>query len=261
MYFLISLLTIPAYPIHSPIMTSDSLPTLAVTAALAQNWKEAIALNTAILKENKDNIEAQSRLAYAYLKTGKVTLAKQLYEKVLSRDQYNQIAQKNLKKLLTLKKKNLETQATKAISPLIFLEEPGRTKVIDCIHCAPPNILSGLSAGQEVILKARNHCVELRTANNLYLGALPDDISFKLIKFLVGGNVYQAVVKSIEKNILKVMLREVSRGKRFINQPSFTTNTSYIPFSQGTTIQERPNVTPTGEEHDDQAPDEESTSP
>lgn len=233
-------------------MTSPSLPTQAVEAALAQNWKEAIRLNTIILKENKDNTEALSRLAYAYLKIGKITLAKQSYEKVLTLDQYNQIAQKNLKKLTILKKKHLETQATQAISPLIFLEEPGRTKIVDCIHVAPPNILSGLSAGQEVVLKARNHCVELRTANNLYLGALPDDISFKLIKFLSGGNLYQAVVKGVEKNVLKVILREVKRGKRFANQPSFTTSTSYIPFSQGTSVAETPDVSATGEDAGDQ---------
>lgn len=237
-------------------MTVPSLPDDAVAAALTQNWKEAIRINTAILKTTKDDVEGLCRLAYAYLKIGKLPLAKQTYEKVLKIDQYNQIAQKNIAKLSTLKKKHLTGQTNEAISPLMFLEEPGITKIVDCIHAAPPNVLSGLSAGQEIALKAKNHCVEVRTNANTYLGALPDDISFKLIKFLAGGNTYRAVVKSVEKNNLRVLLREVSRGKRFANQPSFTTSSSYVPFSRGiTTAAEAPDVTPTGEEENDGIPE------
>ena len=227
----------------------------AVHAALAQNWKEAIRVNTAILKINKEDIEALLRLAYAYLKTGQLTAAKKTYEKVLSLDQYNQIAQKNLKKLFCIKKKNLTHDVMHHLSPMMFLEEPGKTKIIECIHLAPTQTLSTLYAGQEVYLKPRHHCVEIRSAQNIYLAALPDDVSFKINKLLACGNTYHIVVKNVEKNTLRVFIRELSRGKKFAHQPSFTASTSYVPFAKGGSVSEGPDMTPTGEETDHEGPD------
>ena len=214
-------------------MTDQHLPTDAVAAALAQNWKEAIRINTAILKDEKNDTEALSRLAYAYLKTGQLTSAKKTYEKVLAVDQYNHIALKNIKKLGTLKKKDLHSDSDHQLSPLMFLEEPGKTKIVECIHAAPKQVLSMLSAGENVELKAKNHCIEIRSAENIYLAALPDDVSFKLGKLLIAGNTYQVIVKNVENNCLRVLIRELSRGKKFASQPSFTTTTSAIPLPKG----------------------------
>jgi tetratricopeptide (TPR) repeat protein len=102
-------------------MTDTSLPAAAVAAALSQNWKEAIRINTTILKARKDDVDALSRLAFAYSKTGQLTLARKTYEKVLSYDEYNQIAQKNIKKLANLKKKNIIHEVSSNVSPMIFL--------------------------------------------------------------------------------------------------------------------------------------------
>ncbi len=207
----------------------------AIAQALAQHWSEAIRTNTAILAQDKGDIDALCRLAFAYLKTGKFTQAKTTYHKVLVLDPYHHIALKNLKRLGTLKRKDVTGVPMQAISPLQFLEEPGKTKIVECVHLAPVAILSTLVSGQEVILKAKNHCVEVRDAKNRYLAVLPDDISFKLNKFMDAGNRYQALVKGVEKQSLKIFLRELSRGKRFAHQPSFTAITSYVPFTRGMT--------------------------
>lgn len=243
-------------------MTDHHLPADAVEAALAQNWKEAIRINTGLLKEQKDNIEALSRLAYAYLKTGQLLLAKKTYEKVLAIDQYNHIALKNIKKLGNMKKKDIISDTDHHLSPLMFLEEPGKTKIVECIHVAPNQTLSVLSAGEEVLVKPKNHCIEIRSAQNVYLAALPDDMSFKLTKLIAAGNTYQVIVKSVNKNTLKVLIREMSRGKRFANQPSFTTTTSYVPFAKGgsnLTKATAPDMTPTGEDNDAPEPDDDTT--
>lgn len=220
----------------------------AIHAALAQDWKEAIRINTAILKEEKHNIDALNRLGHAYSKTGQLTSAKKTFQKVISLDAYNQIAQRNLKKLSTIKDKTIpSSQGAAAMSPMMFLEEPGLTKLVECIHLAPVQVLATLFSGQEVDLKARNHTVELRANGKTYIGALPDDLSFKLIKLTAAGNAYQAIVKSAGKNSLTVLLRELKRGKKFATQPSFIATTSYVPFAKGVTVQEGPDMTPTGE--------------
>jgi hypothetical protein len=53
------------------------------------------------------------------------------------------------------------------------------------------------------------------------LGAIPDDISFRLIRCLKAGNTYHIFIKNISKNNLNIFIREISRGTRLKNQPSF----------------------------------------
>lgn len=232
-------------------MIDTTNSTKAVAAALSQNWKEAISINQEILKEESGNFEALCRLAYAYMRSGELSKAKKSYEQVLSLDKYNQIAQKNLKKLSNLKKDDILAESEKVVSPLMFLEEPGKTKTFECTKLAPNQTLSVLSSGEEVYLKQKNHCIEIRSASNTYLAALPDDTSFKLARLIEAGNTYQVIIKTIDKNSLKVLIRELSRGAKFANQPSFTSTTSYIPFSKGgsgVSSDDIPDMTPTGEE-------------
>lgn len=243
-----------------PTMISDHpTATAAIAAALAQDWKEAIRVNLAILKRDTRDIESLCRLAFAFLKTGQLLAAKRTYQKVLVLDKYNQIATKNLKKMTSLKKKDMTSGASSYMSPMIFLEEPGKTKIVECVHVAPSHVLSTLSAGQEVFLKPKHHGIDVRTSNRTYVAALPDDISFKLHKMISGGNTYQTIVKGVDKKSVKVMLRELKRGKRFASQPSFTSTTSYVSFAKSGRG-DSPNMTPTGEDADsDVAPEESET--
>ncbi len=237
------------------IPTPTSLAGEAIEKALLQEWDEAVRINTAILKQYPDNIDALNRLAYAYFKLGDPDRAKRYYLKVTRLDEYNSIATKNLNKLTSGKVKG--GASTKGpVSPLMFLEEPGKTKIIALTNVAPERVLATLTTGQEVVLKAKRHVVEIRDSHNVYLGALPDDLSFRLIKFLAGGNVYHTVVKSIGKNQLTVFLREVSRGKRFSKQPSFVSSAGFLPFDRER-AKTGPDVTPTGEEEEEEVPPEE----
>lgn len=226
----------------SPAIT----PADAINAALSQNWEEAIRLNLAILEQDPDNLDAYNRLGFAYNQVGNAEKAKKMYESVLKRDQYNQIAQKNLLKLQN-KHTSTGNGATAFISPLMFLEEPGKTKIVLCVNPAPANIIASLSCGQEVKMKVKKHCIEIRDDENRYLGALPDDISFKLSRYMDGGNEYKAVIRSIAKNNLTVFIREISRGKHYTNQPSFTSSNTFVASGRVDDV-DKPDTTATGEE-------------
>lgn len=204
----------------------------AIDAALNQNWKEAVRINAILLKTDKSNINLLNRLGFAYLQSGMMTAAKKTFTKVVKLDTYNQIAAKNLEKLGLVRQKDLLRASTSQMSPILFLEEPGKTKIVECINTAPLQVLSSVSPGQVVLLHARNHTVEIRNDRNIYLGALPDDLSFRIIKFLAGGNTYQALVQSIGKNSLMIFIRELSRGKHFVTQPSFSSTGIYAPFGR-----------------------------
>ncbi len=223
----------------------------AIAAALRQNWKEAVRINTSLLKKDKNDIESGNRLAFAQLKIGQLTAAKRTYQKVLKLDPYNQIALKNLKRLTSLKRKDLPKEGGGQISPLFFLEEPGKTKIASAINLAPLAVLSSLSPGQEVFLKAKNHVVEIRDEKHVYLGALPDDLSFRLIHLLAAGNRYQAIVKGAGKNFLTVILREIFRAKRFRQYPSFAASPSYIPLSREPSADAANEIGAEGEEREE----------
>ena len=226
-----AVLTFLKKPIHFHPM-SDSLfsDKDAIAAALSQDWPEAIKINTALLKTDKQNVNILNRLGFAYLQDGQLTEAKKTFLKVTKLDTYNQIALKNLKKLTTVRQKDIVKMPKRTISPMFFLEEPGKTKIVECVNAAPVAMLSSACPGEEVVLHAKNHVVEIRNLHNVYLAALPDDLSFRLIKFLAGGNTYQVLIKSIGKNSLTVFLRERTRGKRFATQPSFASTGIYMPF-------------------------------
>lgn len=234
----------------------------AIQAALSGDWKNAVKINEELLKDDGRDIDTLNRLAYAYAKNGQIPSAKKIFNKVLSLDPYNTIAHKNIALLSHTSRTHTKSQVVPAALPSAFLEDPGKTKLVSCINLAIAQVISSLSPGQTVFIKSKNHAVELRSDQNTYLAALPDDISFKLIKLMAAGNTYQVVVKGVEKNSLTVMVRELSRGKRFANQPSFISSTrvTYTPFTPAEAKEEEKPVTAaTGEEdleEDDTKPEE-----
>lgn len=238
-------------------MTGDPSATSAILSALSQNWDEAIRLNNEIIKKDKTNIEAYNRLGFAYLKRCDINEARLSYQKVLKLDPYNQIAQKNLERIGVLKSKTFAASATITLSPLTFLEEPGKTKIAECVNIAPNSVLSAITCGQNVILKPKNHTVEVRTDDGTYLGALADDLSFRLIKLTAAGNTYQVIVKSVNKKRLLLFIRETSRGKKYLGQPSFVGVGSFLPYDASDTRKDKPDASVTGEEDDEAKTDEE----
>lgn len=215
------------------------MPTLAtaeaaIAAALSNNWTSAIHINSTILKSTASDIAALNRLGYAYIQNGQRNLAKSTFEKVLKLDPYNQIAIKHMKVLGSAKhgKAAIAPGITNHVSPLSFLEEPGITKVVTAVNPAPADAIAHLTPGMEVVLRPRKHCIEIRNVStNAYIAALPDDISFRLLRLMASGNRYQALIKGLDKKTVIVMLREIVRSKKFAGQPSFTA--AILPTSGG----------------------------
>lgn len=219
----------------------------AIDAALQQDWLKAIDINKNLLKINSKDIDSYNRIGFAYLQIGKVKEAKEAFETVLSLDQYNQIAERNLTKL---KNKGATEVNGSMVSPLMFLEEPGKTKVISCINLGPAATLSAVRCGQVVHMKVKKHTIELRDDQQVYVAALPDDVSYKLSRFIAGGNLYSVVIRSVTKNSLTIFIRELSRGKEFLHQPSFTPSSTYVPNTKTEESNEKPDTTATGEEQE-----------
>ena len=234
------------------ILTYDSLKQEAIDAALKHDWVKAIQINQLLLKKNENDLNGLNRLAFAYMKLGKYKDAIRFFNKVKSIDPYNQIAQKNLSRLTNLKDKNISPDTVTAmVSPMHFLEDPGKTKLVKCVNIAPSQTISTIYAGQEVFLKPKNYSVEVRDNNNRYLGALPDDLSFRLLKLISAKNKYSVFIRSVDKSSLTILIREIERGKKFAFQPSFLASNLYQPTIRPISAgEDKPDVTPTGEDDD-----------
>ena len=191
----------------------------AIQTALSGDWNKAISLNKSILEENPGNVEALNRMALAYMILGKTKSAKNTYQKVLEIDPLNSIAIKNLKKVKTDSSKNSENSVTIQVNN-IFLEETGKTKVVDLINLAQAEILLTLRTGQSVDLSIKRLKIFISQGKK-YIGVLPDDIGKRLIKFTKGGNKYEAFVKSVNHQNVAIFIRELKRATKFKDQPSF----------------------------------------
>ena len=193
----------------------------AIDAALNRDWDKAIEINKKLLKENKQDLDSMTRLAYAHSQKGEIDKAKKIYKKILSFDKYNTLAHKNLSKINHLTEGNKKPGTNQRVPPGLFIEEPGKTKTVQLINLAPVKVLSNLNIGDSVLLTPKKHSVEIRGTDKTYYGALPDDISFRLIKFINAGNTYMVCIKNIQKNTVSVFIRELQRGKKLKHQSTF----------------------------------------
>lgn len=199
----------------------------AIQAALKGEWRVAENLNRRILEVNTQDIDALLRLANARAQLGKIKEAQTVYKKILKLEPHNLFAVRSLDRLKKVKR------GTNILHPLTnsFLEEPGKTKTVTLVYTAPTRVIVSLDAGEPVNLVARPHRISVATATaGVYVGRLPDYLSARLLGFIKGGNEYEAAIKSVAGNTVKVFIRETLRCPKFATTPSFPSD---LPAAQG----------------------------
>jgi hypothetical protein len=200
-----------------------TLKNQAIQTALEGNWQEAIVINKSLIKEDPEDVDALNRLALAFAIIGKPKDARSTYQKVLELDPLNPIALRNLKKLkdkgLNLTKTNLNSSINNK-----FLEEPGKTKVVELVNIAQPKLVEALQTGQSLELSIKRLKI-FALEGTQYIGVLPDDIARRLIKFIKNGCKYEAYVKSANQHRVTIFIKEVKKSSRYKDQPSFTSIT------------------------------------
>ncbi len=205
------------------------MPTIkiqAIQTALVGDWERAIDLNQSILQEQPDDIDTLNRLAFAFLSTGNIKDAKNLYEKVLLLDMQNPIAIRNLKRLHDVNTRKLSITINN-----LFIEEPGKTKVMDLINVADKKVITHLRSGEKLDLRIKRSRIFAYDLENQFIGMLPDDLCQRLIKFMEAGNEYEAYVRTVDSNKVSLFIRETKRVKKFKNQPSFVSGSDKLKLS------------------------------
>lgn len=220
----------------------EKLTSLATSQALKGDWESAIKINKQILKSDPGDIDALNRLGHAYTESGMITEAMTTYRKVLRLDSYNGIASKNLKRLKTIKSKTRGNKRSKTTvgqvrfpMPVesLFLEVAGQTATVSLVELAEPKTLAVVNCADHVLLSPKKHQVTITTEDGIYLGKLPDNLAIRLIRLVGGGNRYEAYVKGVTDDQLRVFLKETKRAKRFASVNSFPIDDKslYVAFT------------------------------
>jgi len=134
----------------------------------------------------------------------------------------NSIAKKNAARINALlhQKEGLKVGGTR-VDLNLFVEEMGKT-VITTIESAPAaDICSKVAAGDVAELRIDGDGIVAETSRGVRLGSLEAKLARRLIKFMRGGNRYQAGVTSCDGNTVKLIVRETYQDLRFAGKPSF----------------------------------------
>jgi hypothetical protein len=194
----------------------------AVQLAIAGKWDEAVKLNRFIIESFGADEETQNRLGKALSELGKLKEAKASYEAALKLNPMNTIAKKNAARINALlhQKEGLKVGGTR-VDLNLFVEEMGKT-VITTIDSPPSaDICSKVAAGDVAELRVDGDGIFVETSRGVRLGSLEPKLARRLIKFMRGGNRYQAGLTSCDGNTVKLIIRETYQDPRFAGKPSF----------------------------------------
>ena len=193
----------------------------AVQLAIAGKWDDAVKLNKFIIDNYGADEETQNRLGKALSELGKLKDAKSAYEAALKLNPMNSIAKKNAARINTLlhQKEGLKVGGTR-VDLNLFVEEMGKT-IITTLENSSADICSKVAAGDVAELKIEGDGVAAETSRGVRLGLLEAKLARRLIKFMRGGNRYQAGVTSCDANTVKLIVRETYQDPRFAGKPSF----------------------------------------
>src|SRR3989440_2466091 len=193
----------------------------AVQLAIAGKWDDAVKLNKFIVENFGADEETQNRLGKALSELGKLKDAKSAYEAALKLNPMNSIAKKNAARINTLlhQKEGLKVGGTR-VDLNLFVEEMGKT-IITNLENSASDICSKVAAGDVAELKIEGDGVAAETSRGVRLGLLEAKLARRLIKFMRGGNRYQAGVTSCDGSAVKLIVRETYQDPKFAGKPSF----------------------------------------
>ena len=201
----------------------------AIRCALNGEWAHAVATNQRILDICPTDCEASNRLAKALMELGNYSDARLTLEQLQLHSPANVIARKNLARLDQLQSRCSEARSQPVAtgkSPRMFIAESGKSCTTTLYQLAGPSEIAPVSAGDVVLLTAKNDGVTVNTLDGHYLGALQRRLGRRVNKLMTGGNRYEAAVVGIEENGLSVILRETVQAPALRHVVSFPAQVS-----------------------------------
>ena len=181
----------------------------AIALAIQGRWEEAVAVNKSIIEKFLTDIGTYNRLGRALTELGEFAQAKEAYSKALELAPSNVIAAKNLTRLASLS----DTKATQdsehhKVVPELFVTETGKAGVVNLCNLAPSEVLARMAIGDQVRLRVEGQRLMVENKRDEYLGEVEPEYGLRLIKLIGGGNRYAAAILSVERDGVRVIIKE-----------------------------------------------------
>ena len=193
----------------------------AIALAMQGRWREAVVANEDIIASFPGDVDAYNRLGRAHIELGDYALAKEAYTKATELDPYNIIAQKNLQRLAYLGEGAGEEDDSDHVEPQHFIEETGKTGMVNLYKLAPLAVLAKIGAGDRVYLRVDGTGLSVENGRGEYVGQVEPKHGQRLIKLMEGGNRYSAALVSVSEERVMVLIRETFQDPSQAGQLSF----------------------------------------
>lgn len=211
------------------MQNSALLRAAAIEAVKNSDWTSAVHINQEILTKFPKDLNAMNRLGLAYLKLANDKEAKRVFREVLEIDRSNIIANKHLNKI----KNNESTPDIIFNAQADFIEEPGKSKIVTLHRLTSRTQLCKLQTGETCHLQTKNRYISVVDSKKKHIGALPEDISFRLSKLIANGNEYACIVYKVDDKQCCVQLKETFCSKKNAQLQSFPSKKINTQFNFG----------------------------
>jgi hypothetical protein len=180
----------------------------AIDLAMQARWQKAVDVNKEIIESFPEDVDTFNRLGRAYMELGRYAQAKEAYRRAVELDPYNAIANRNLRRLNDLKETETTEVETDKVEPQQFIEEIGKAGVVTLLELAPKENRARTVAGDKANLKVNGSFLAVENGRGEYLGRVEPKHAQRLIRLMLGGNRYSAIVVRSTAEMMTVMVRE-----------------------------------------------------
>lgn len=194
---------------ETAIRQRRQLTDAAISSATGGDWEAAVDANRQLLESGADT-DAYNRLGKALAELGRNDEALEAYRSALARDATNRIAERNVARLQVMvdakpgKQGNGKPEKASAAS---FIEEMGKTGHARLVNLAPARRLAPLSPGDAVDLVLDGDQL-LARVGDVDVGHVEPRIGNRLAKLIRGGNRYEAAITMMDREDLRIIVRE-----------------------------------------------------
>lgn len=237
---------------ETTIRQRRQLAEAAIASATRGEWEAAVTANQELLESGPDT-DAYNRLGKALAELGRNEEALEAYQNALSRDVTNRIAERNVARLQVLvgqsaTKGNGKPEKASAAS---FIEEMGKTGHARLVNLAPAKRLAPLSPGDAVELVLDGDQL-LARVGEVDVGHVEPRVGNRLAKLIRGGNRYEAAITMMDREDVRIIVREVFAHPTNFGKVSFPGSAAARPGGV------RPDIRGVALRYDDDEESEES---
>jgi len=197
----------------------------AVALAMQSRWQEAADTNSRIIELVPSDAEAYNRLGKAYTELGRIAEARSAYQQAIEADPANLIAQRNLDRLSRINESEaaeLARKATQKLDPTFFMEETGKTGLTVLLDTGDGAVLATLTAGDQISLAERDGQLIATTTEGVYIGRVEARLAARLVRLMSSGNQYEAGIVGVDREGVRVIIRETLQAPENTGKISFT---------------------------------------